>query len=195
MQSKIRRKTAPVRPSRIRRDPVRVPTEAELKQAEAAKRDREMRGGVAGIALFAAAIAAVIVGVGAATYSKFDPAAAEAEAARFRQCYTGVGANCVLDGDTITIQREQFAIAGIEAPAIQGAACGEERIRGIDSAVRLENLLNSGRVMASAAFADQYGRTVRTVEVDGKDVAKVMIAAGVAKPYLGEKRDWCARAG
>jgi hypothetical protein len=114
MQSKIRRKNFPVRPpSRIRRDPVRVPTEAELKQAEVNKRERERWGAISGLALFGAGIAAAAIAIGAMTYSSYDPAKAAAEASRFRQCYTGVGDNCVLDGDTIYVQRENaLASAG-----------------------------------------------------------------------------------
>jgi len=41
-------------------------------------------------------------------------------------------------------------------------------------------------------FRDQYGRAVREVQVNGKDVAKAMISARVARAYIGEKRDWCA---
>ena len=115
------------------------------------------------------------------------------EAARFRQCYTGVGDNCVLDGDTIYVQREKVEIAGIEAPLIKGAACGDERTAGIEAAVRLADMLNSGQVMASSPIRDEYGRMVRNVEVNGKDVAKAMIAAGVVRSYTGEKRDWCRK--
>lgn len=194
MQSKIRRKNFPVRPpSRIRRDPVRVPTEAELKQAELSKRERERWRAIGGLALFGAGIAAAAVAIGAVTYSKYDPAAAAASAARFRQCNAGIGGNCVLDGDTIYIQRQKVEIAGIDAPLIKGAICDDERFRGIDAAVRLADLLNGGRVVASGTFVDQYGRTVRKVEVNGKDVANAMISAGLARTYSGEKRNWCRK--
>lgn len=192
MQSKIRRKNFPVRPpSRIRRDPVRVPTEAELKQAELKKREREKWRTAGGLALFGVGIAAAAIAVGAVTYSRYDPAEAAASAARFRQCYTGVGDNCVLDGDTIYVQREKLEIAGIEAPLIRGADCGDERIRGIDAAIRLADLLNAGQVTVSGPIRDQYGRSVHKVDVNGKDVARAMISAGVARPYIGEKHDYC----
>ena len=199
MQSKIRRKnvSAPVRrPSRIRRDPPpRLPTEAELKAAEVSKREREKWRTVAGLALFGAGIAAAAIAVGAVTYSNYDPEKAAAEASRFRQCYAGVGDNCVLDGDTIYVQREKVEIAGIEAPQIKGSACGDERERGIDAAVRLADLLNSGEVTVSDPFLDNYGRSVRSVAVNGKDVGKAMLAARVVRPYTGEKHDWCRKAG
>lgn len=194
MQSKIRRKNFPVRPpSRIRRDPVRVPTEAELKQAEVNKRERERWGAISGLALFGAGIAAAAIAIGAMTYSSYDPAKAAAEASRFRQCYTGVGDNCVLDGDTIYVQREKVEIAGVDAPEIRGGACGDERDRGIDAAVRLADLLNGGEVTVGDPFRDQYGRLVSSVAVNGKDVAKSLIAARVVRQYNGEKHDWCRK--
>ena len=192
MQSKIRRKNFPVRPpSRIRRDPVRVPTEAELKQAELNKREREKWRTAGGLALFGVGIAAAAVAIGAVTYSHYDPAEAAAKAARFRQCYTGIGDNCVLDGDTIYVKREKVEIAGIEAPLIKGAECGDERTRGITAAVRLADLLNGGQVTVSDPINDQHGRVVRKVDVDGKDVGKAMISAGVVRTYSGEKHDYC----
>ena len=57
--------------------------------------------------------------------------------------------------------------------------------------MRLAGLLNGGEVTVGDPFRDQYGRAVRKVEVNGKDVAKAMIAAGVAKSYIGEKRKYC----
>ena len=184
-------KSVAVRPSRIRRDPVRVPTEAELKQAEVDKREREKWRAFGGVIFFAAGIAALAIGISVATYSRYDPAAAAAEAARFRQCYNGANGNCVLDGDTLRVGGQWLEIAGLDAPEIQGATCGEERTRGISAAVRLADLLNGGEVTVGDPFRDQYGRAVRTVQVDGKDVAKAMIAAGVAKSYIGEKRKYC----
>ena len=160
-------KPVAVRPSRIRRDPVRVPTEAELKKAEELKHEREMRSGITGIALWGAGIALLIMGAGAATYSMYVPAAGAHEA-RFRQCYNAAaGTDCVLDGDTIRIGVQQVDIAGLDAPKIHGASCGEERTRGIGAAVRLADLLNSGEVTVSDPTRDQYGRAVREVEVNG----------------------------
>jgi endonuclease YncB( thermonuclease family) len=184
-------KPVALRPSRIRREPVRVPTEAELKAAEVNKREREKWRAFAGVAFFAAGIAALAVGISAATYSRYDPAAAAAEAARFRQCYNTAEGNCVLDGDTIRYDRQWVEIAGIETAQIRGAACGDEKVEGIDAAVRLAVLLNSGEVSVSDPFKDPYGRTVRKVEVGGKDVARTMIAAGAGKRSIAGKRNWC----
>ncbi len=198
MQSKIRRKDVPLRRSRIRREPLRrepvlVLSKADIEKAEARAREREVWGGVAGVLLFAAAIAAVIVAVSVATFFRYDPDAAK-HAARFEQCYSSDGGNCVSDGDTIYVAGEKVQIAGVEAPLIQGSKCESERSRGIDAAVRLADLLNSGNVTVSRAFRDQSGQTVRHVLVNGDDVGETMINAGVARRIGSSEPDWCARA-
>jgi endonuclease YncB( thermonuclease family) len=180
------------RPSRIRREPVRLHGGSEPQKERKTlltPREREMWGGVTGVLLFAAALAVVIVGIGAVTFFRDDPEAA-ARAARFGQCYNG-GANCVIDGGAIYVQGTRVEIAGIEAPSIQNAQCDAERTRGIDAAVRLAELLNSGRVSVSGAFRDASGREVRKVAVNGEDVAGTMIDAGVAQKPGSETAGWC----
>lgn len=184
-------KSVAVRPSRIRREPVRVKTPAELQAEADAAREREKWRTFGGLAFFAAGIAALAVGISAMTYSRYDPAAAAAEAAKFRQCYNTAEGNCVLDGDTIRYDRQWVEIAGLETPQIKGAACGDEKTKGIDAAVRLGVLLNGGAVTVGQPFNDGFGRTVRKIEVDGKDVAKAMIADGAGKQSIAEKRSWC----
>lgn len=196
MQSKIRRKSVAVRPSRIRRDPVRIEnirpmTKAELEKAEARARELEIWGGVAGVVLFGLGIAALVIAIGTVTIF-YGGAAAPAQSTRFDQCYTGNGPNCVVDGGTIRVRGRKATIAGIAVPQIQDARCEQERTRGIAAAVRLASLLNGGKVTVSRAFRDEYGREVRKVKVDGDDVGSAMIDAGVAREYDGSKQDWCA---
>jgi endonuclease YncB( thermonuclease family) len=174
------------RPSRIRRDPVRL---IDDKKVEAISEEREMIGGVAGIVLLAVALAVVVVAVSAFTVARYNAAEA-ARAARFGQCYN-TGPNCVADGDTIYVQGEKVNIAGIEAPQIQGAKCEDERRRGIDAAVQLANMLNRGKVTLGAAARDASGRQVRKVEVDGADVGQAMIDAGVAREVGSDTPSWC----
>ena len=173
---------------------MRLPSAAELRKAEAKAREREVWTGVAGVALFGAAIAALAVGLGVMTSFKLDPKKAAAEEARFVQCYSADGGNCVSDGDTIAVAGEKFGIAGIEAPKIQGSSCEAERNRGIDAAMRLADLLNGGNVTVSKSFVDQSGRAVRHVLVNGQDVAATMIGAGLAREPGSHDPDWCAPA-
>jgi endonuclease YncB( thermonuclease family) len=191
------RNAVAVRPSRIRRAPVRLsdspPVEIDPRKAralEARARKLEVRYGVIGVLAIAAVLAAVVIGISAATFSKYDPAAA-AVAARWGQCYNGDRTHCVLDGGSIYFEGDKVQIAGIAAPRIQSGACDAERSRGIDAATRLAALLNGGTVTVGPSFADAYGRTVSKVQVDGQDVGETMIAADVVRRYDGDKYDWC----
>jgi endonuclease YncB( thermonuclease family) len=196
MQSKIRRKGVALPKSRIRREPLlRVPerrlSEAELRKAEAKARELEMWGGLGGMLLFGAGVAALAIVIGVATSFRFgadDPASA----ARFEQCYSSDGGSCVSDGDTIYVAGEKVEIAGIEAPLIQGAKCEAERSRGIDATMRLAALLNSGNVTVSRAFRDLSGRTVRHVLVNGEDAGGAMTSAGLARRIGSSEPNWCA---
>jgi endonuclease YncB( thermonuclease family) len=183
-----------LKPSRIRR---RVPLLAEPaadprdeKQREIRRREREMWGGIAGVLLTAVALAVILVGTAAVTLFRNDPVAA-ANAARWNQCYNGDLGHCVLDGDTISSGGSRIEIAGMVAPQIQGAACATERDGGIEAAVRLADLLNSGNVTAGKPFREQTGRMVRKVKVNGTDVSETLIDAGIAREADGTKQDWC----
>jgi micrococcal nuclease len=186
---KPRRQPVALRPSRIRREPVRLEPQLDPVKVEARAREREMWGGVAGVLLFAAALMVLAVGISAFTLFR-DDAAATARARLFGQCYN-TGPNCVLDGDTIYVRGEKVDIAGVQAPAIEAARCPDERSRGIDAAVRLADLLNRGKISVGPAFRDPFGRAVRKVQVDGEDVGRTMIAAGLAHEYDATSPGWC----
>lgn len=171
--------------SRIRRQPVPV-----QKTIAPPTPQQEVIGGVAGIVLFAVALAVLIVGVSVATIFHEDPNAA-ARAAQYGQCYNAEGTNCVLDGDTIYVAGQRVDIAGIAAPKIGGAECPDERTRGIDSAVQLADLLNSGKVTLGPMVREPDGQLRRKVAVRGNDVGLAMIAAGAARDY-GDTNGWCS---
>src|SRR5205814_2206004 len=103
----------------------------------------------------------------------------------FGHCYNENGPNCVVDGGTAYVAGERVTIAGMDVPRIAGAGCLVERTRGIEAAVRLVELLNSGKVKVSGVGHDQPGREVRRVAVAGEDVAEAMISAGVARKHDG----------
>jgi len=177
---------APLKASRIRRDPVRLVSDIPSKRRVVRRTDeQETWYGVAGVMLFAAVIVAAVVGIAWTTIFKDDPAAAAAEA-KFGQCYNG-GPNCVVDGGTIFVGGTRVAIAGLVAPKIQDASCDAERDGGISASVALIALLNSGPVSVGPTFTDELGRPVQTVSVAGKDVARTMIKAGAVKKVNPEK--------
>jgi endonuclease YncB( thermonuclease family) len=169
----------------IRREPVPLAKKVEPRSDEV-----ETLMGMAGVLSIAAAMVALIVGIAWVTYSRFDPAAAAA-AKRFGQCYNWNGPNCVIDGDTIQVNHAVVEVAGLEAPRIDGARCEAERTRGIQAAVRLADLLNSGAMSVSAPTRDPSGREVRTVLVKGEDVRFAMLEADLARRPGTISRKWC----
>ena len=181
---------APARPSRIRRDPVRINSNLPVKRERPSNlRERELFGGIAGVLIFGTAIGAGVIALSIFTVFHDDPAA-DARAAQFSQCYNAEGPNCVLDGDTIYAGGERVQIAGIEVPRIADAKCDREHDRGIDAAVQLALLLNSGPVTLGAVTRDASGRAVRKVEVKGRDVALRLIGQGFARE-AGSSSNWC----
>lgn len=179
------------RPSRIRRDPVPVNGNVPAKPRRPSNtRERELYFGIAGVLVFAAAIAGGIFGFSIFTVIRDDPTAA-ARAAQFSQCYNAQGPNCVVDGDTFNVGAQQVAIAGIEVPSIADARCPAEHDRGVTAAVVLAELLNSGRVTIGAVTGDPTGRAVRRVEVEGRDVATTMMDRSLARE-AGSNPNWCA---
>jgi len=183
---------AKVPASRVRRAPVSLESASRLKKVEVRSQEREMWGGVAGTLLFAGILVAVLFGISAYTFTRDDPKAA-AEAARFDECYNGTP-NCVFDGGTIRMNREKLTIAGMDVPPIRSAQCETERSQGINAAVKLVELLNSGKVSVGPAFQDKDGRMSRRVLVNGRDVAETMIADGVAREYDPKAPGWCTPA-
>jgi endonuclease YncB( thermonuclease family) len=169
------------RPSRIRREPVQLnPNVPARPQRPINYREIELYGGIAGILVFAALIAAMIIGLAVFTVFRDDPDA-DVRALQFSQCYNAQGPNCVLDGGTIYVNNQRVEVAGIDAPSIADAKCDAERDRGIAAATELAMILNSGPVVLGEPFRDALtGRTVRKVEVKGRDVALKMIADNVA---------------
>ena len=85
---------------------------------EARARKLEVRYGIIGVLAIAAVLAAVVIGISAATFSKYDPAAAAA-AARWGQCYNGDRTHCVLDGGSIYFEGDK--VMGILGTAGVGA--------------------------------------------------------------------------
>jgi len=151
--------------------------------------EQEMWFGVTGVLIFAAVIAVLVIGISAATIFRNDPGAERT--GHFGQCYNESGPNCVVDGDTAYVRGEEVVIAGMEAPQVDGARCDAERSLGIEASLRLGDLLSSGNVKVGSAFQDELGREVRTVSVQGKDVARTMISAELARNAGSKTRKWC----
>lgn len=113
--------------------------------------------------------------------------------ASFSYCKWGGGTNCVVDGDTIYLNGAKVRIAGIDAPETHDYRCQSELELGERAARQLQALLNSGAVTMTSIDRDRdvYGRLLRNVSVDGRDVGETLISAGLARPYAGGRKPWC----
>ena len=103
------------------------------------------------------------------------------------------GANVrVIDGDTFDLNGERVRVAGIDAPETHPPRCAQEAQLGVAATQKLAELLRGGTLWISGEKTDRYGRSVRTVRINGEDVADAMIGSGLARNYDGKQRQsWC----
>lgn len=108
----------------------------------------------------------------------------------------------VIDGDTVEADvhvwpghtvRVSVRLRGIDAPELR-SQCTEERVMAERARAHLAALLDSGSVNVRNVARDKfYGRVVADLETDeGHDVAPLLLAADLARPYDGRRRaSWC----
>lgn len=98
----------------------------------------------------------------------------------------------VIDGDTIVVGVEHIRIMGLDAPEIHGRCPYEVRLAA-RARQRMRQLVANG-VWLTTHGRDRYRRTLAIVrDSQGRDVAQVMIAEGLARSYDGRTRrqSWC----
>lgn len=98
----------------------------------------------------------------------------------------------VIDGDTIAVRGTTIRIMGLDAPEMHGRCPNETRLARA-ARDRLAVLLRDGATI-SRHGRDRYGRTLAVVhDAAGRDVAGVLIAEGLARPYhgRGQRQGWC----
>jgi len=119
---------------------------------------------------------------------------AGATRASFGACKWGGGTNCVVDGDTLWLDGTKIRVADIDAPETHDYRCPEELALGTRAAERLRELVNSGPVELEPIDRDEdrYGRKLRVVKVGGTSVGDTLVSEGLARPYAGGRRPWCA---
>jgi endonuclease YncB( thermonuclease family) len=185
---KLRKETVELRPSRIRRDPIRA-TDTVVKKPPRLSREQEIWLAITGIVLFAMAIAVVTLGFSALTDRGDAPDAVAAAAQRFGDCEDS--ANCVIDGETIRVGGATMKIAGMSAPRIRSPRCADEEQAGVEAVGRLRDLLNSGQVTTAGEVREPDGEVRTIVRVDGRDVGPAMVGAGVAREPASVQGSWC----
>jgi endonuclease YncB( thermonuclease family) len=119
----------------------------------------------------------------------------------------------VLDGDTIEVRvhiwlgqdiNTRVRLAGIDAPELKGK-CDREKTLALRARAYLVARLGpveaaggAGRVqLREIRYGKFAGRVLAQVEtLDGMDLGRSLIAAGLARPYDGRRRaSWCEAAG
>jgi endonuclease YncB( thermonuclease family) len=111
-----------------------------------------------------------------------------------------IGAAClavtVHDGDTIRCGDERVRVSNIDAPELRGSPrCNPRRLvgglnpswcdyaLGEQSRAALAAFLSRGRVTIYRRGQDRHGRTLATLEVDGRDAGAHLIDAGLAREW------------
>lgn len=108
----------------------------------------------------------------------------------------------VIDGDTIEVLARIWPdhyvetlvrLADIDAPELRGR-CAEESARAERAQARLSALLAGNRVqLVDVRYGKYAGRVVaRVLTEDGRDVAQILLAEKLVRPYGGGRREaWC----
>jgi endonuclease YncB( thermonuclease family) len=96
-----------------------------------------------------------------------------------------VRVTCVVDGDTVWIDREKIRILDIDAPEIHGK-CRAESALAIRARDRLIILLRERASMIERDGKDRYGRTLARLG----DVGEQLVREGLARRW-GDRRGWC----
>jgi endonuclease YncB( thermonuclease family) len=170
----------------------------ERQGQRARKKGRSAKQGIVGPALILMMLACVATWELIPAQWSAKPAASASGAsevrASFSACKWGGGSNCVVDGDTIFLDGQKIRIAGIDAPETHDYGCASELALGERAAARLRDLVSSGALTLTSIDRDEdrYGRKLRNVAVDGRDVGAVLVSEGLAREYGGGRQPWCS---
>lgn len=104
----------------------------------------------------------------------------------------------IYDGDTITVEldgvREKVRVVGVDTPELR-TKCQSEKVLARRAKELTVATIRQGKVIELKAIKrnrDRYGRLLRSVIIDGKDLADTLIQEGLGREYHGGKRvSWC----
>lgn len=133
---------------------------------------------------------------------------AEARAPWHGLTEAGCRVGFVYDGDTVEVlcgaETRTARLVGFDTPETRAPGCPEEAALGMRAKLRLGDLVTraqgagavpgQGAILLDDRGQDKYRRRLVVLRIDGRDVADLMIAEGLAVAYSGSARiDWCAR--
>jgi len=107
----------------------------------------------------------------------------------------------VIDGDTIKLAQRATGgtinarLVGFDAPETFEPGCAAELELGQKATQRLQVILARGQDIRPTPLGfDRFGRQLLRLSVDGRDLADIMIAEGLAVAYDGGRRiNWCRK--
>jgi endonuclease YncB( thermonuclease family) len=104
----------------------------------------------------------------------------------------------VVDGDTVSLICPEDGmvsarILGFDTPEKYAPKCLDEFVAAEQASWALRTMIQKAdRINLTHDGTDQYGRALVRLELDGVDVARLMIRAGHARQYGGGLRgSWC----
>ncbi|WP_369062301.1 thermonuclease family protein [Caulobacter sp. 73W] len=101
----------------------------------------------------------------------------------------------VVDGDTIRLpDGERVRILNIDTPEMPPRArCEREGALALQARDRTQELVLAGdlSLLASGRNRDRYGRLLRRIEINGRDLGEQLISEGLAQRWSGSKARWC----
>lgn len=103
------------------------------------------------------------------------------------------GSITVVDGDTVKVDGSTYRLLGFDTPETFYARCLVELELGRKATLRLEELLAAGTWrIDDTGRTDKFRRRLGRLFIGDRDVADIMVEAGLARRYEGKKRaGWC----
>lgn len=105
-------------------------------------------------------------------------------------CGKGLRVNCVVDGDTVWIEREKIRLLGIDTPELSQPQCVQEALWAAESRDRLAQILDS-RVTIEREGQDRYGRTLARLYTPNGEAGDILVKEGFARAWTGRREPWC----